>query len=48
MELARSLPKPAPIWMGTVMLWLEWADTQNPRAPPFILDDPAEEKEWRD
>jgi hypothetical protein len=26
---------------------LELVDLQNPGAPPFILDDPAEEKDWR-
>jgi hypothetical protein len=29
------------------MPWLEWVDPQNPGAPPFILDDLAEEREWR-
>jgi hypothetical protein len=33
--------------MGTNRPWLELADLQNPRAPPFVLDDPAEDKEWR-
>jgi hypothetical protein len=30
------------------MPWLEWVDPQNSGASPFILDDPVEEKEWRD
>jgi hypothetical protein len=33
--------------MGTDRRQLELADLQNLGAPPFVLDDPAEEKEWR-
>jgi hypothetical protein len=35
------------IWIGTNMLWLKFMDPQNPGALPFVLDDPAEEREWR-
>lgn len=45
---AGAEPPQTPIRMGTNMPRLMWADQQNPRAPPFILDDPAEEKEWHD
>jgi hypothetical protein len=33
--------------MGINRPWLKLVDLQNPRAPPFVLDDPEEEKEWR-
>jgi hypothetical protein len=33
------------IRIGTDIPWIEWADPQNLRALPFILDDPAVEKE---
>jgi hypothetical protein len=32
--------------MGIDMPWLEWADLQNLGAPPFVLYDPTEEREW--
>jgi hypothetical protein len=34
--------------MGIGMPWLEWVDSQNLGAQPFVLDDLAEEKEWCD
>jgi hypothetical protein len=33
--------------MGTDIPRLEWLDPQDSGAPPFVLDDPAEKKEWR-
>ena len=27
--------------------WTEWMDPQAPEGAPFVLDDPAEEEEWK-
>lgn len=40
-------PSGALVWVGTGKPQLEWSDLQNPGAASFVLDDPAEEKEWR-
>jgi hypothetical protein len=49
-SLARGVGVEPPrilIWIGNNMSWLKFTDPQNPGAPPFVLDDPAEEREWR-
>jgi hypothetical protein len=44
---AGAEPSQTLIQTGTNRPWLELVDLQNPGAPPFVLDDPTKEKEWR-